>query len=79
MRDALYVGVVVLCVTRSIFYVVGSHMYGSPGGTFLLIIYLITYHFIYHPYNGGTLHRTFPVIGVALVEVEGSVYSPDRA
>ena len=39
----------------------------------LLITYyllLITYYFIYHPYNGGKLHRTFPVIGVALVEVE---------
>ena len=39
----------------------------------LLITYyllLITYHIIYHPYNGGKLHRTFPVIGVALVEVE---------
>ena len=35
--------------------------------TFYLL--LIIYHIIYHPYNGGNPHCTFPVITVAVVVV----------
>ena len=33
--------------------------------TYHLLLILITYHIIYHPYNDGKLHCTFPVIAVA--------------